>query len=176
MYHLPRGKVWAPELLVHALHEHQVDASLEADRISLTLWVEKLHFETARDGTLLKIVREVIGKTLSTLSFDASAVLENILLECNRPFEINCLPQTDAVTAAIVQCGYDYGSERELAKRYYRGEVDLDTMFEEMELLDVKKEQAAARGCFDEARSFLDEKLALRSQVEDLLRSSYREG
>jgi hypothetical protein len=73
-----------------------------------------------------------------------------------------------------LDCGYDTGNYRELANRYYTGEIDLNPIFDKIQVLQVDKEQAVAEYRFDDAKAILEKQRPLNQQIDDLLRASMR--
>ncbi len=176
VYHLPKGKTWDAELLAAALQKRGVKATRDGDRIALTLPVERLDIDRIVNAkTLDELTPENVGFVSATILFEPSVILENIVFEYARNFEGDCYPQIADVTKAIVDCGYDTGNDRELANRYYAGEIDLNPIFDKIETLQIDKENAVAEYRFDVAKTILEKQRPLKHQIEDLLRAFMRD-
>ena len=177
MYHLPKGKTWDARLLADALQKRGVSAAIEGDRVTMTLPVERIDIEKVLDKKVRDELKpEIVGQASATIAFAPGAVLENIVFECTRTLEPDCFAATTAVAAAVLACGYESGSERDLANKYYRGELDIDAIFDRIEQLQVDKEQAVAEYRFDDALAILEKQRPLRQNIEDLLRDSIGDG
>ena len=172
MYHLPKGKTWDVEVLTAALQKRGVKATRDGERISLTLPVERLDIDRIVNArTLDELKPEIVGFASATIFFEPSVILENIVFEYALSFERACYPQTADVTNAIVDCGYDTGTDRELANRYYTGEIALYHIFDKIEALQIDKENAVAEYRFDDAKNIREKQRLLKQQIEDLLRA-----
>ena len=175
MYHLPRGKTWDAQLLAEALQRRGVKATRDADRVELILPVERFDIDRIVNAKSIDDLRpEIVGFTPASISFAPTAAVQNIVLECERSFEVDCYPRTKDVTDAIVDCGYDTGSDRELANRYYTGENDLTAIFDRIEELQIDKENAVAEHRYHDAKAILEKQRPLKQQIEDLLRPFMR--
>jgi hypothetical protein len=176
VYHLPRGKTWDAQLLVDALRKRGVRAALDADRVAMSLPVQRMDIDRIMNLTTIDDLRpEIIGFTSAVISFAPTAVLQNIVLECEGTFEADCYPRIADVTGAIIDCGYDTGNDRELANRYYTGEIDLNPIFDRIDELQIDKENAVAQYRFEEAKAILDKQRPLKQQIDNLLRQFMRE-
>jgi hypothetical protein len=175
VYHLPKGKTWDPELLAAALQKRGVEATRDGNRIALTLPVERLDLDRIVNATTINELKpEIVGFVSATIFCEPSATLENIVFEFARSFDGDCYPRTVDVTKAILDCGYDTGNYRELANRYYTGEIDLNLIFDKIQVLQIDKEQAVAEYRFDDAKAILEKQRPLNQQIDDLLRASMR--
>lgn len=171
MCHLPRWKTWDTQLLAEALRKRGVKATRDADRVELILLVERFDTDRIVNAKSIDDLRpELVGFTHATISFASSAVVQKIVFECERYFEVDCYPRTTDVTDAIVDCGYDTGSNRDLANRYYTGEIDFNPIFDRIEELQIKKENAVAENRYPDAKAILEKQRPLKQQIEDLLR------
>ena len=176
VYHLPKGKIWDAELLVEALQKRGVKATRDGERITMTLPVERLDIDRIVNArTLDELKPEIVGFASATISFEPSAVLENIVFEYARSFEADCYPRSSDVTDAILDCGYDTGSDCELANKYYTAEIDINAIFAKIEELQVDKEQAIVEHRYYDAKAILDKEQPLKQRIEDLLRDSIRD-
>ncbi len=177
MYHLPHTETWDPPRLASALSEHGVTVVDVDDSISIVLPIQMIDIDriiSAKDAADLQ--PQVVGETSATLAFVPEAILENIVLAFSASFADRQYPRTNDVTAAILSCGYDSGSESELAKKHYAGDVDLEPIFARIDDLQTAKEQAVAECRFADAKMCLEEQRPLREQIESLLAESFRHG
>lgn len=174
MYHLPRGKTWDAVLLADALRKRGVHASLDADRITVTLPIAAINIERNQAVTsVADFWGEIVGETAATLTFAPDAVLENIILDLDIAACVEGnFPRIDYVLGAVLDCGYDSGCLREIAKTYSHREKDIDRICDQIEVLVVAKESALADSRFSDARTLADEEHRLRRQVETLVKES----
>ena len=177
MYHLPRGRLWNPQLLVEALQKHGVKATRDGERVAMTLVVERINFldvlnaQTA-DDLRSALIAEIVGVIPATLSFAPTAVFENILFEFAQNLETGCYPRTTDVTDALLECGYVTLNHREIANKYYTGEIDLNALFDRIEKLQIEKLRAVDEHRFDDATDIYQKERMVKQQIEDLLRNS----
>ena len=175
MYHLPIGKVWDAKLLLEALQRRGVKAMLDGERIAIKLPIERIDIDRIVNAkTLDDLKPEVVGSVSANISHTPNAVLENITIDFPRIFEADCFPRLIEVTKAILDCGYDTGNEQELANKYYSGEIDINSIFEKIEVLQIEKEQAVVEYRFEDALAILEQQRPLKQQIEDLLRGDGR--
>ena len=177
-YHLPRGRLWNAQLLVEALQKRGVKATRDGERVAMTLLVKRCDILNAHtfDDLSSALIGENIGVVSATLSFAPMAVLENVLLEVSQRFEANCYPRIEEVTNALLECGYVTLNHRELANKYYTGEIDLNAFFDTIEELQIDKMRALDEHRFNDAMVIFQKVQQIKQQIEDLLRNSMRDG
>ncbi len=163
-------------MLTAALQKRGVRAIRDGDRIALTLPVERLEVDRIVNARALdELEPEIVGFVSATIFFEPRAILENIVFEYASSLEGDCHLRTEGVTNAIVDFGYDIGEERELANRYYTGEIDLNPVFDEIEVLQIDKENAIAEYRYDDAKNILEKQRPLKQQIEESLRAFMRD-
>jgi hypothetical protein len=176
-YHMPRGRHWNAPLLVEVLQKRGVKATLDGERVVMTLLVKRCDIVNAHtvEDFMSAMIGEDIGVVSATLSFIPMAVLENIRLKVSERLEADCYPQIDEVTNSLLECGYVTLNHRELANKYYTGEIDLNALFDTIEELQIDKIRAIEEYRFDDAGAKHERVKQIKQQIEDLLRSSIRD-
>ena len=177
MYHMPRGRHWNAPLLVEALQKRGVKATLDGEQVVMTLLVKRcdiLNAHTVEDF-MSAIIGENIGVVSATLSLVPMAVLENVRLKVSQRLEADWYPQIEEVTNSLLECGYVTLNHRELANKYYTGEIDLNALFDTIEELQIDKMRAIDECRFDDAGVKHERVKQIKQQIEDLLRNSMRD-
>ncbi|WP_144059257.1 hypothetical protein [Rhodopirellula sp. SWK7] len=179
MYHLPPGMIWDAVTVATALRERGVKASIEGDRVRLTLPVQRWNIDAILDGDCgADLAPEIVGESIATLSFVPNVILSNVVLKLPESFllDLECVPRITEVTDAILSCGYASGSDREFADQHWKGSTDMHPIFDEIDNLQIAIEQAVAEHRYEDARAILDSRQSLRQSIEDVLRESFTSG
>ena len=177
MYHLPRGRHWNASLLVGVLQKRGVKATLDGERVVMTLPVKRCDFSNVQtvEDFMSAMIGENSGVVSATLSLVPMALLENVRLEVYERLEADWYPQIEEVTNSLLECGYVTLNHRELANKYYTGEIDLNALFDTIEELQIDKIRAIDESRFEDAGVKHERVKQIKQHIEDLLRNSLRD-
>ncbi|WP_442511692.1 UvrB/UvrC motif-containing protein [Novipirellula sp. SH528] len=165
MFHVPTDDRWDAQSIAELLRHRHLDACTvdEAVRITLPLTlphslVGKLVWRLFRPSPL-KI----------TISHCPERFIRNVDLEYDvMKMSMDC-PCFDDIAEAMRQRGYLAGNDRDIAARYVPGSAELAKLFDEIDELQIQKEDLVAKQDFENAVIVRDKEEEIRSAIDAML-------
>ncbi|PHQ36085.1 DNA helicase UvrB [Rhodopirellula bahusiensis] len=165
MYHVPSNKTWDPTAIAERLRERNLDATVIADSVRITLPSAPPHNFFERLGNL--ILRT--GPQHLVLSFDSQKFIRNITLEYD-PLKISTeMAVFTQIGKACKEIGYWSAPDREIALRYCPDSAELRDLLDKVEQMQIEKENLVAKQDFEQAAQIRDAQTPLEQRIDAIL-------
>ena len=165
MFHVPIDDTWDAKSIAELLRHRGLDAYAVDDAVRITLPLMQTH------SIIGKLARKMFrpGPLSITLSFFPDRFIRNVGLEYDvvkMPMDFPCF---DDIAEAMHQRGYLADDDREIAARYCPDSADLVKLFDEIDKLQIQKEDLVAKQDFENAVIVRDKEEVIRSEIDAML-------
>ena len=174
-HHVPLHDSWRPKDLAASLRDLGVQSDVSGDRVIAVIPI--LEFlgpdKILAATTLDELKPKKLGETNATLSFCGETLIDNILIQFDIDFSssLERHPDHSSLRKALEKCGYICGSESEIVYLYLPDDSAASELIDEIESLQLQKEDRVANEDFGGAKAILQKQQVLRTKLEDKIRN-----
>ncbi|WP_146406428.1 UvrB/UvrC motif-containing protein [Allorhodopirellula heiligendammensis] len=164
MIHLPLELGWNVNLVLPHIVAHNISAYCQGDTVVVPLPDDR------GNGVVRQLSRWLHPPLAITVSYNTARFIRNIDLSYDplrMPLDFPCFHE---IHSAMSDFGCMTSSELDVALHYYPTSSDIPKLFEEIECLELKKEELVRQQDFESAARARDDGNLLRTQVDDILR------
>lgn len=165
MFHVPTDDTWDAQSIAKLLRHRNLNACTVDDTVRITLPI------TPPQSIIGKLARRLFRpRPLSiTISYFPERFIRNVDLEYDViKMPMDC-PYFDDITEAMHQRGYLADEDREIAARYCPDSAKLTRLFDEIDDLQIQKENLVAKQDFENAVIVRDKEVMIRSEIDAIL-------
>ncbi len=178
MPHVPFHDSWRPNDLAQSFRDLGIQSEVRDQRVSVVIPILELLSldKILAAATPGERTPNKVGVTTATLSYCFERLIDNILID----LDINLLkswdrcPDFSCVKKALEKCGYVFGSALEIVQLYLPDDSEALGLINEIEILDLRKEDLIVAKDYVGARSVLQEKTLLQTKLEEKIRNLRR--